>query len=449
MDLKKQINENKEYAIKILSNLISYESVLDKYNPNSDAPFGLENKKCLEYLLSIAANDGFITKNVDNYAGHIEFGDGEESLGILAHLDVVPVKTEEWDSYPFKLDIRDNKMYARGSIDDKGPLVAAYIALKMLKDNGFKPNKKIRLIVGCDEESGSRCLEHYFKKEEKPTIGFSPDAEFPVIYGEKGMISYDIIGQLNDDIILEFICGERYNIVPSIAKMKLSIDLSNEYLEYLSAKNYNGEIIDGYFVAYGKAAHAMCPQNGINAAYILFDFLSKYTNSRIAKFIDEYFLFDVNGNKLGYYIYDEDMKHLTSNLAIVDIRDNKLRIGVNCRIPVDSQAKVIKECLANATNKYNLSYEVINESKRHYVDPNSQLVQALMKCYQEVTGDIETKPFTIGGGTYARELATAVAFGPVFVGREDVCHIANEYMYEEDFYKSIEIYYKSIYELTK
>lgn len=449
MDIKKQINDNKEYAIKLLSDLIAFESVLDEYNPNSEAPFGLENKKCLEYLLNAAKKDGFIVKNVDNYAGHIEYGAGEEALGILAHLDVVPVKKDEWYSYPFKLDIRDGKMYARGAIDDKGPLVASYIALKMLKDNGFKPNKRIRLIVGCDEESGSRCLEHYFKYEEKPSIGFSPDAEFPVIYGEKGMMSYDIIGELNDDVILEFSCGERYNIVPSIAKMKLAKDLSKEYKEYLALNNYNGEIIDDYYIAYGKAAHAMCPQNGVNAAYILFDFLNKYTSSRIAKFMDKYFLFDVNGKKLGYYIYDEDMKHLTSNFAIVDIKDNKLRMGINCRIPVDSQAQVIKDCVSNATKKYNLSYEVINESKRHFVDPNSNLVKTLMKCYQEVTGDYETKPFTIGGGTYARELNTAVAFGPVFVGREDVCHIANEYMFEDDFYNSIEVYYKSIYELTK
>ena len=449
MDIKKQIIDNKEDAIKLLSDLISFESVLDEFNPNSEAPFGLENKKCLEYLLNAAKKDGFIVKNVDNYAGHIEYGTGEEALGILAHLDVVPVKKDEWDSYPFKLDIRDGKMYARGAIDDKGPLVASYIALKMLKDNGFKPNKRIRLIVGCDEESGSRCLGHYFKHEEKPSIGFSPDAEFPVIYGEKGMMSYDIIGELNDDFILEFSCGERYNIVPSIAKMKLAKDLSKEYKEYLALNNYNGEIIDDYYIAYGKAAHAMCPQNGVNAAYILFDFLNKYTSSRIAKFMDEYFLFDVNGKKLGYYIYDDDMKHLTSNFAIVDIKNNKLRMGINCRIPVDSQAQVIKDCVSNATGKYNLSYEVINESKRHFVDPNSNLVKSLMKCYQEVTGDYETKPFTIGGGTYARELNTAVAFGPVFVGREDVCHIANEYMYEEDFYNSIEVYYKSIYELTK
>lgn len=449
MDYKDFILKYKDEAINILSDLIAFESVLDEYKPNSDAPFGTQNKKALDYLLTLADKDGFITKNVDNYAGHIEYGSGEEILGILAHLDVVPVNKDEWDSYPFKLDIRDDKMFARGTIDDKGPLVCSYIAMKILKDTGFKPNKRIRLIAGCDEESGSRCLEHYLEKEEKPTLGFSPDACYPLIYGEKGMLSYDISGDLDNDVILEFVCGTRYNIVPSEAKCKLSIDLTKEFDEFLKANNYTGKYENGYYITYGVAAHAMCPENGVNAAYILFDFLNKYTDSKLAKFINEYFIGDVYGKKLGYYIYDEDMKHLTSNLAIVEIKDNKFKVGVNCRVPLDSQFKVIDNCLNIACEKYGYDYKTFNINNRHYIDPNSDLVKTLMSCYQKVTNDYENKPITIGGGTYAREIGYAVAYGPLFVGREDVCHIANEYMYIEDFIKSIEIYINAIYELSK
>ena len=224
-NIKELILKYKNEAISMLSDLVAFESVLDEFNPNSDAPFGIENKKALEYLLKKASNDGFVVKNVDNYAGHIEYGQGEEILGVLAHLDVVPVKKEEWNSYPFTLTLQDGKMYGRGSMDDKGPLVSSYIALKLLKELNFIPNKRIRLIVGCDEESGSRCLHHYLSKEEKPTLGFSPDAEFPLIYGEKGMTSYDIYGDVSDDVIEEFICGDRYNIVPSLAMMKLKVEV--------------------------------------------------------------------------------------------------------------------------------------------------------------------------------------------------------------------------------
>ena len=448
-NLDELVEKYKDDAFDLLKRLISHASVLDEYKKDSDAPFGIENKKALEELLNQGKKDGFIVKNVDNYAGHIEYGSGDEALGILAHLDVVPVKKDEWVTDPFKLEIKGDKMYARGSLDDKGPLVASYIALRILKDLGFKPNKTIRLIAGCDEESGSRCLEHYFEYEKKPEYGFSPDADFPLIYGEKAMLSYDILGDVSDDVIDEFICGDRYNIVPSIAKAKLKINLDNEFKKYLSDNKLDGEIKDGYLICYGRASHGAFPQNGVNSAYLLFEFLKENTNSKLAKFFDEYFLGDVYGKKLGYAIKDEEMGDLTSNLAIVMIKDNKLKIGVNCRVPVDSGLDLIENKIDLATKKYNYSYKIVSKSNRHYVPKDSFLVKSLMSAYQEVTGDYKNGPITIGGGTYARELKNAVAFGALMPGREDVCHIANEYMYIDDFINAIKVYVVAIYNLCK
>ena len=448
MNIKNQIEKYKEEAFSLLDSLISCKSVLDEYMPNSDAPFGIQAKKALEILLNKAKEDGFITKNVDNYAGHIEFGSGNEILGVLAHLDVVPVNESEWDSNPFKLTFKNDKMYGRGTLDDKGPLVSAYIAMKILKDNGFIPNKRVRLIAGCDEESGSRCLKHYLEYEEKPHLGFSPDASFPVIFGEKGMLSFDIVGNL-DGVISEFICGDRYNVVPSCAKCKLKVNLENEFYSYLNENNYQGEYKDGYYIIYGVAAHAMCPENGVNAAYLLFDFINRNTNSKLAKFVSEYFLYDTRGVKLGIDVYDEEMKDLTCNFAVCKTEGNSFKIGVNCRVPLDSHLQLIEDKVTIIANKYGYNYKELSKSKRHYVNPNGKLVKTLMNVYSEVTNDYENKPFTIGGGTYAREIGNSVAFGPTLVGREDVCHIANEYMYLEDFFTAIEIYAKAIYELTK
>ena len=449
MNFKELYEKERPYAIEVLKKLISYKSVLDEYKENSDAPFGIENKRALEYILSVGEKDGFKVKNVDNYAGHIEYGESGEILGVLAHLDVVPVKESEWDSDPFTLRFSDSKMYARGSLDDKGPLVASYIALKMLKDLGFKPKRRIRLIMGCDEESGSRCLERYLEKEEKPTLGFSPDACFPLIYGEKAMTSYNILGDVKDDIIIEFNAGERYNVVPSEAIMRLNGDYSKEYQEFLKEKGYNGSYSNGEYKAYGLAAHAMNPELGVNAAYILFEFLNEYTNSKLAKFMNEYFLGDTWGKKIGYDLYDPEMKYLTSNFAVVRIKDGKMMLGVNCRVPLDSHFKVIEECVSKATKKYGYSYEILYNSPRHYVSPKSELVTKLMDVYREVTKDTVNGPITIGGGTYAREIGQAVAFGPLVVGREDVCHIANEYLYESDFDLAVEVYFKAMYELCK
>lgn len=449
MDIDKLVLEYKDEALDLLKSLISCKSVLDEYKENSETPFGVECKKALDTLLAKGKNDGFIVKNVDNYAGHIEFGEGEEILGVLAHLDVVPVVLNEWDSDPFTLTFKDDKMYARGSLDDKGPLVASYIAMKILKDSGFKPNKRVRLIAGCDEESGSRCLEHYLKHEEHPTLGFSPDASFPVIFGEKGMLSYNVIGNLDGDVITSIKCGERYNIVPSKVECTLNVDIEKEFLEYLSKNNYKGEVVDHKYIVYGLAAHAMCPEKGVNALFILFDFLNKYSDSKLAKFMNEFYLFDTTGKKLHIDYYDEEMKYLTSNLALCNSNGNSFSIGVNCRIPLDSLFDVIEENVTKAANKYGYSYEEISKSKRHYVNPNGSLVSTLMNVYKEVTHDDVNTPFTIGGGTYAREIGNAVAYGPVMVGREDVCHIANEYMYLSDFYDAIKIYTKAIYELSK
>ena len=436
----------KEKALLLLKNLISYPSFLTEFKPDSNEPFGKANREILEYVINYAKEDGFTTMNVDNYAGHIEYGNGP-ILGVLCHLDVVPVDNKEWKTEPFTLSLRDNKLFGRGVMDDKGPFVASYIALKMLQDEGFYPTMKVRLIFGCDEESGSRCLEHYFKHVEKPKVGFSPDAEFPLINGEKGMMSYNV--NVSDNVILEFEAGLRYNMVPSLAKAKLNVNLDKEFNEYLKANNYDGEIVDGAYIVKGVAAHAMCPQKGVNAAYILFDFINKYTDSKLAKYIDKYFLFDVNGKKIGYYDYDPEMKELTSNFAIVNIKDGKGYFGVNCRVPKNEDFKLIEEKLKASLLDFGYTYNVLNTSERHYVDPNSKLIKTLMKAYQKTTGDYENKPFTIGGGTYAREIEGAVAFGPMFVGREDVCHIANEYMYLDDFDKLVEIYYNALKELTK
>ena len=436
----------KEKALMLLKDLISFPSFLTEYKEGSSEPFGKANKDILEYMLKYAKEDGFDIVNADNYAGHIEYGTGD-LLGILCHLDVVPVDNREWKTEPFTLTLKDNKLYGRGVMDDKGPFVASYIALKMLQDEGFYPSMKVRLIFGCDEESGSRCLEHYFKHFEKPRLGFSPDAEFPLINGEKGMESYNV--NVSDDVIVEFESGLRYNMVPSLAKAKLNVNLDKEFKDYVKANKIDGEIVDGYYQVKGLAAHAMCPQNGVNAAYLLFDFISKYTDSKLASFVSKYYVGDVNGKKLGYYDYDEEMKELTSNFAVVHISGGKGYFGVNCRVPKNSDFALIEEKVNEAIKEYGYTLDVLNTSERHYVDSSSKLVKTLMKVYQKTTGDMKNPPFTIGGGTYAREIEGAVAFGPLFPGREDVCHIANEYMYLDDFDKLVEIYYNAIKEITK
>jgi succinyl-diaminopimelate desuccinylase len=319
--------------------------------------------------------------------------------------------------------------------------------MKILKDEGYKPSKKIRLIMGCDEESGSRCLERYLEKEDRPDLAFSPDADFPLIYGEKGILSYDIVGY-EDSIVTEMYAGERYNIVPSMAYFKLSNNKEREFKEFLERKNYKGEIKDGKYIIYGESSHAMDPDKGINAIYLMFEFLFQYTDSKLAEFVYKYYLFDNHGKKADYYDYDEEMKDLTSNLAIIRLENQKFKLGFNVRCPKDDSFDVIPEKVSKIAGIYRYRFEFLGGSKRHYVNRNTELVQKLLKAYQEITNDY-SEPITIGGGTYAKELGYAVAFGPQMPGRPDVCHISNEYMRLEDFFNAIKIYYLAIKELTK
>lgn len=449
IDFKKLAQDYKEEALKTLSDLISYKSVLDEYRPNSDAPFGQGCKEALDYILNKGRKLGFVAKNVSNYAGHIEYGQGTEILGILAHLDVVPVNPSEWDTDPFKLTIKDGYMYARGTADDKGGLVASLYALKLLKDNHITLNKKVRLIMGCDEESGSRCLTHYFTKEEMPSLGFSPDAEFPVIYGEKAHVCYYLYLKDEENIIKSFDAGDRLNIVPAIAKMELNIDLKREYLAWLAKNNIKGKIDGDTYIAYGISSHAMCPQNGKNAATILLDFLFEYTNSKLANFTSNYLSYDPFGKKLNINVTDSDMGELTINPGTFKFKDHILEIGIDLRVPKNNYTKVINEALTKALNKYNFNYKKIDETPIHYVDKNSFLVKKLQESYQSITGDNINKPFTIGGGTYAKFIKNCVAFGPQRPNSPDCCHIANEYKKIDEFIEEIAIYAKAIYELGK
>ncbi len=440
----------KEEALNTLKELIEYKSVLDEYHPDSDVPFGKENKEALDYVLNKARSFGLSAKNVYNYAGHIEYGNANGQLiGVLAHLDVVPANKDEWDSDPFTLTIKGENMYGRGVMDDKGPLVASLYAIKLLKDNQIKLTKKVRLIMGCDEESGSRCLTKYFEEEEMPVFGFSPDAEFPAIYGEKAHANYHLYLDDKENVFKSFNAGERLNIVPALAQMELNVDLKNEYLLYLKENGYEGEVKGDTYIAYGKSSHAMVPEKGLNAAFILLDFVAKNTNSSVAKYLQDYFLFDPFAKKLGLAIKDNDMGLLTMNLGTFKLENNQLVVGLDFRIPKDKYNVVIEEKFASSMKQYGFSYSQDSLTPIHYVKKDSFLVRKLMESYTAITGDNINKPFTIGGGTYAKFIEQCVAFGPQRPGSPDVCHIANEYRKINDFVEDIAIYAKAIYELGK
>jgi succinyl-diaminopimelate desuccinylase len=464
----KEVEKRQDDLIKDLQGLLHIKSVLDEENTTEDAPLGKGVKEALDYLLDLGNKDGFKSKNVGNLAGHLEMGEGEELVGILCHVDVVP-EGDGWSVDPYSGVIKDGKIFARGSSDDKGPTMAAYYGMKIVKELGLPLEKRVRLIVGTDEESEWRCVDHYFQHEEMPNMGFAPDADFPIIYAEKGISDFDLVfkaeSAANDSNVslLSFHSGRRYNMVPDHATARLQIngyqgELLKEYQEFLQNTSLkgkffeeNGEII---LELEGKSAHGMEPNNGVNAGLQLAKFLNDYSaqldagGKQFIHFASQFLYEQSRGEGFGIQYSDEITGDLTMNVGRLDYDlENGGRFGINMRYPVtfnmESGVKSIKETL----DKNGYSLENFSDSKPHYVDEKDPLIQTLKKVYEEQTGE-PAELLAIGGGTYARSLTSGVAFGALFPGRPDVMHQKDEFMFVEDLLKATAIYAQAIFELA-
>lgn len=461
-----EIEKRKQNLLEDTQNLLKIKSVLDEETNTETAPFGEGVKAALDYMLELGANDGFTVKNVDHVAGHIEMGEGEELLGILCHVDVVP-EGDGWSSDPFGAEIRDGKIYARGAVDDKGPTMAAYYAMKVIKELGLPLQKRVRMIIGTDEESQWRCVNHYFEVEEMPTLGFAPDADFPIINAEKGIWDFAIVqspckqAEKATVNVMEFSSGRRMNMVPDYAtatvETEKTIEMKEAFELFLQKHSLTGkaDVLDNkiVFELNGVSAHGMEPDNGVNAGIHLAAFLADWELDSHATayftFIRDYLIGDSRGHKLGIAYQDDITGDLTLNAGKFRYAKNSdSSIGFTMRYPVTFDWEKGKQTLAASLANLQLKVESFSNSAPHHVDKDSFLIKTLQKVYEEATGE-KAKLLSIGGGTYARSLKEGVAFGPLFPGSEDIAHQKDEYIDIEDMLKAAVIYAQAIYELAK
>ena len=460
IDFKQEVLNHKEDLLKDLFDLLSVRSILGT-DITEETPFGSGPREALDLILSFGKRDGYKTKLVENKAGHIEVGEGEELFGILGHVDVVPVVEADWTSHPFKPEIRDGKIFARGSLDDKGPTMAAYYAVKLLDKLGVKWNKRVRVIVGSDEETGFRCVEAYFKHEEQPASGFTPDAMFPLVYAEKARATFDHKlkfvdedGQYNYKLV-KFNGGQVLNMVVASAKAELegeASDIKEKFENFLAQEKLEGEVEVGNTIKLtlkGKAAHGSTPQYGINGATKLAEFLSTLgldnNGKNFVDYIVEKLANDPFGEKLEINYSDDEMGEATYNYGILEY-DLERKIGLvstDCRHP----KKFDLVDRLNGIKVDNIDIEVTSTKEAHYVPKDDELVTTLMDVYRKHTGDTKNDAFVLGGGTYARCLKKGVAFGLLFPGKEDTMHQANEYLEVEDLLLATAIYAEGIYKL--
>ena len=432
------VKYEKEY-IGSLQKLISIRSVKydgkEDYEPSEGKPFGEGIAKALEYTLELCKSFGMTVKNCNGYAGYAEVGKGDDMLGILMHLDVVP-EGSDWDFPPYGGEIHDGKLYGRGAIDDKGPAMAVIYAVKELMDEGFEFNKRVRLIFGCDEESDWECMDYYVANEECPDFGFTPDADFPMIYGEMGIMDAEFVIDLpkGDDLVITG--GEASNAVPDKCKAVIGDKVLTEHR--------------------GVAAHASTPWEGENAiSKVMADLYEKKNelncSDEMIKFIDFYngkIGFAIHGEKIGCGFEDEETGKLTFNAGVISVKDDQVRLVTDLRVPVTVKPEAVKENLEKSAAEYGIRLENYGFMDPVFSPKDSKLAKTLLDVYREYTGD-DSEPLTMGGGTYARAMANIVAFGPLFPGREATEHMKNEYILVSDLMDIKEIYKCSIKELCK
>ena len=461
------INNLKDDIVKETCNLINIPSVSEETNI-IDMPFGRYAKEALEYILELGNKLGFKTKNVDGYCGYIEFGEGDKLLGIIGHLDVVP-SGDGWNTPPFNATIKDGKIFGRGAIDDKGPVIASLYAMKAIKDN-IKLNCRVRLILGINEEKAWKCIEHYKEVEELPSISFSPDADFPCIYAEKGIstiyIKDDYNKYSNFPIKISNIdCNNNaINVVPKKCDITLDIDTSrisvsdvtniiDENIKELKSDiNYLVENNSITLHSTGVQAHSAHPELGKNAISPMLNLLNrifmhfKY-NIKLFEFFEKCIGTEFHGKSLGIDFEDESGK-LTLNVGNLKFYENHLQIGINLRIPIHTTIDTVANLIDLECKKYFLDTYVAGRQNPLYVPKDNYLVKTLCNIFNKKTNS-NADPIAIGGGTYARAFKNCVSFGANFPGDIDMCHQANEFVSIDKLMLACKIYADAIYELAK
>ncbi|MDO5708213.1 MAG: dipeptidase PepV [Andreesenia angusta] len=456
--LIENIEKNKDEIIENTREILKIKSVEDKSKANM--PFGKGVNDSLEYVLKLCEKLGFKTCNLDNYLGYAEYGEGEQMMGILVHLDVVP-EGNNWSYPPYGAEIDNGKIYARGAIDDKGPAMASIYALKMVKDLGIKLNKRVRIIFGTNEETDWKCMDYYKQKEEIPDFGFTPDAEFPVINGEKGIVHYRLSKEVKNDskiYIMELNGGQRVNMVPDRAEIELYFDdMFMNYIQEMKEEikgtdyEYKRNGIKFRIISKGISSHGSTPQFGINAITKLFGMIDKIIDrdcelKKLVSEITQTIGMDYTGKGLDCNFSDEESGDLTLNLGKVSYDKGIVDFDIDIRYPISVDKEEIKKNIESKLPGYKV---VELDSKRPiYISPNDDFVKTLLEVYREATNDLESEPMVIGGGTYARAFDNMVAFGAIYPGQEILAHEKDEFIEVDHLLKLVEIYSRAIIKLA-
>lgn len=410
--------------------------------------------QALNYMLKRAEEMGLETKNIQNIAGHVQYGTKGQLVGILTHLDVVPAG-DGWSVEPFALTKKDGRLYGRGIADDKGSAVVALYALKALKDSGIEPNCRLRLILGTSEEIGMQDMETYFSVEERPKMAFTPDAEYGICNCEKGILQLEVSSPRHDGTILnEFCAGNAVNAVAGKAYALVDCTENEDHQMRRIADAKPGTYdfvytIEGVkIIAHGTAAHGSTPELGLNAGMQLLRILASNFGQTVlgslCGFLDDAVGLETDGYSLGISCCDEPSGNLTVCVGIIDISENSSKATLDIRYPVTADSADILEKIRERASYDGLKVRVLHHDAPLYLPKEHPVIAVLQKAYHTVTGT-DAVVYSTGGGTYARTLNNCgVAFGPIFEGDDCRIHNADESIDENNFMLHARICFEAV-----
>jgi len=427
----------KDEMINALCTSLRIES--DAQPPTEGKPNGEGAAQALEHALRTAAQMGFLTKDVDGQVGWAEYGEGQEMVAVLGHLDVVPAG-DGWTRPPFAGMIDDGRIYGRGTMDNKGPIFAALYGMKAIKDSGLPLSRRIRIIFGTSEEKATfDDMAYYVAREELPVSGFTPDSDFPVIFAEKGLLrvtfSRMFSGLESTDVALESLkAGIVVNMVPDNAEAILSVNGGRVRLECT-----------------GQTAHGSTPHLGKNACSAMLEMLSRQDFPLLMQdsfsFLAHALAQETAGENLGIAVSDEESGPLTVNLGLLEGDGTYVRGSLDIRYPVTISKDSILSDLEESFSRGGFDIESISHKEPLHVPRDSALVKTLVRVFQEKTG-LTDGPISTGGGTYARTMPNVLAFGPMFPGDNYAFHQPDEHIEIDRLVLLCQIYARAMYALA-
>ncbi|KQC04260.1 MAG: hypothetical protein APR53_03495 [Methanoculleus sp. SDB] len=433
--------------------------------PAPGAPFGPGPAEALAAALAIAERLGFSTVNLDHCVGYAESGAGDEYVAVLGHLDTVP-EGKDWTYPPFAGEIHDKKIYGRGALDDKGPALAALFGLLAVRESGGALSKRVRVIFGTAEETGGPDIAHYLSREPPPASGFTPDANFPVVFAEKGLLWVELEKPLHPAgssgaQLVSLSGGTAPNMVPESAAAVIRTDdpaaILNGCEEFPRSPGCTLDAgIEGDLVVIrsgGVSAHASTPEKGRNAIMQLLAFLATQDfgppgAAGAIGFFARTIGTETDGASLGLALSDVPSGDLTLNAGTIDVSETAFRITLDIRHPVTVEKDAVLDTIEASLRGTGCSAAIRKYDAPLFYPTDSALIQTLTAVYREATGD-ETPPVAIGGGTYARKLPNTVAFGPYRPGTNPPIHRRDEYVGCDELVAMAKIYARAIIALAK